>query len=382
MKFNFFKNTRGLFQKTISNRDKQKPFKQVDNWLALVIILLVIFGIIMVYNSSVAIGVRDFSDQFYYIKEQLRGLSIGLFLFGICTFINYKHWQKLALPLVIVNIILLLLVFVPGIGISALGAHRWIRIFGTVIQPAELAKFTLIIYLSSWLSQKENTKIFPFLLIVGIFTGLVMIEPDMGTSIVLIVISLIIYFCAGTPVWHLFVIAPIAIISGAIMALAAPYRFSRLLTFLNPDRDPSGASYQITQALLAIGSGGIFGVGLGMSRQKYEYLPEANTDSIFAVIAEETGLIGSVILLLLFYIIVWRGIRIARLAPDNFSRLFAIGLVAWIGLQAALNIGAMMSLMPLTGIPLPLISYGSSSLVILLTALGILLNISRYTEIK
>jgi cell division protein FtsW len=368
-----------LIRKKSNSREINKPAKSVDTLLAIVVVLLVIIGIAMVYNSSVAIGVRDFSDQFYYVKEQLRGLAIGLFLFSIFSFIDYRHWQKLTRPLVIVNIILLLLVFVPGIGIGALGARRWIRILGLVIQPAELAKFTLIVYLSNWLTQKEKPKLIQFLLIVGFFVGLVMLEPDMGTSIVLVSIAFVVYFCSGSPLWHFLLMIPLVVTGGATMALAAPYRFARLLTFLNPDRDPLGASYQITQALLAIGSGGIFGMGLGMSRQKYAYLPEANTDSIFAVIAEETGFIGSVLLILLFYTVVWRLIKIAKSAPDNFSRLYTAGIVAWIGLQVALNIGAMMSLTPLTGIPLPLISYGSSSLVILLAALGIQLNISRYT---
>jgi cell division protein FtsW len=217
---------------------------------------------------------------------------------------------------------------------------------------------------------------------VGIIVGLVLFEPDMGTGLIITAIALIIYFVAGTPIWHFLLIVPLTLVSAFIVAVASPYRFQRLLSFLDPERDPLGASYQIRQALIAVGSGGITGVGLGMSRQKYEYLPEANTDSIFAVIAEETGFFGSIFMVLLFFFLIWRGLRIARTAPDIFGKLVASGIVGWVGIQAALNISAMIAIMPLTGIPLPLISYGSTSLVILLAALGVLLNISRHNKVN
>jgi cell division protein FtsW len=331
----------------------------------------------MVYNASVAIAIRDFSDQYYYVREQLKGLVLGCIALVVFAGFGYKKLYNLALPLLLVTLVLLLAVFIPGIGIRTLGASRWIRLGFSGLQPAEFAKLALITYLSAWLSTKEKGRFLSFLLLIGMVVGLVMLEPDMGTSLILVLISLTLYFVSGAPVKQFLFLLPLLAAGFAMLAVLSPYRFARLTTFVNPQSDPLGASYQVRQALLAVGSGGFWGVGIGKSRQKYEYLPEANTDSIFAIVAEEGGLVGSVGLIGLIVFVVYRGFRISIRAPDAFSRLLAIGISSWIGLQAALNIAANLALLPLTGIPLPFISYGSSGLVITLAAIGILLSISK-----
>lgn len=335
----------------------------------------------MVYDSSVAIAIRDFSDQYYYAKEQLKWLGLGVLAMMIVSRIDYHKWSAFALPFLLGTIGLLLAVFVPGLGVRALGANRWINFGLFVLQPAELTKLVLVIYLSAWFSVKEKKRFGAFLLLTSVLFGLVILEPDLGTGIIILALSLIMYFLSGAAVKHFLFLVPIIIAGVVILAISSPYRFARLTTFLNPDSDPLGASYQIRQVLISLGSGGLTGIGIGKSRQKYEYLPEANTDSIFAIIGEEVGFVGTLFVVGTFVFFVWRAFRIAILAPDAFGRLLASGIASWIGIQSILNIGAMAALIPLTGIPLPLISYGGSSLVILLTAAGILMNVSSQRKI-
>lgn len=351
-----------------------------DRWLLLVTILLTLLGMVMVYDSSVAMALRDFSDQYYFAREQLRWLLLGYMVLFLFSQVEYKIWQKVALPLLVVTLLLLLGVFVPPIGIAALGARRWLNFGLFVLQPAELAKLALVVYLATWFSAKEQGRLPAFLLLLVMVVGLVILEPDLGTATILFAIALTLYFFSGAPVAHFGLLVPAALLSLAALAIAAPYRFRRVITFFNPELDPLGASYQIRQVLLSLGSGGLLGIGIGQSRQKYEYLPEANTDSIFAIIGEELGFIGAAVVVLLFLFLTWRCFRIARRAPDTLGRLLALGVGAWIAIQTAINLGAMVAILPLTGVPLPLISYGGSSLVITLGALGIVLNISRHRQ--
>jgi len=339
--------------------------------------VLSLFGILMVYDSSVAIAIRDFGNQYYYLRDQIKWLGVGFAALIGFSLVEYRRWYKIALPMLFVTLLLLLAVFLPGIGISALGAHRWINFGFFVLQPAELAKLVLIIYLAAWFSRPERERLLAFALLVAMVVGLVLLEPDLGTSIILIAIALMLYFCAGAPVIHFAFILPMLIVGVLGLAIISPYRAARLTTFLHPEIDPQGASYHIHQALLGLGSGGWFGVGVGQSRQKYEYLPEANTDSIFAIIGEETGFVGSIAVLLMFVFASWRGFRIAKRASDGFGRLLAIGITVWFSVQTIINLSAMVALMPLTGVPLPFISYGGSSLIIMLAGVGILLNISK-----
>lgn len=354
---------------------KQGP---VDRWLVAVTFVLALIGIVMVYNSSVAIALRDFSDQYHFVREQGQWLVLGLVALGIFSRIPYVTWYKLAFPFLLGTIGLLIAVFIPGFGVNALGAHRWLNFGFFVVQPAEIAKLVMTMYLSAWFTSHEKGRLGAFLLLLGMVVGLVVIEPDLGTGTVILSTAIALYFYSGAPMVQFALLVPVVLSALAALALTSPYRFRRLTTFFNPESDPLGASYQIRQAILALGSGGLFGVGLGKSRQKFEYLPEANTDSIFAIIGEEAGFIGAVAVVGLFAFLIWRGFRIARRAPDAFGRMLALGITTSIGVQAAINMGAIVALIPLTGVTLPLISYGGSSLVITLSAIGILLNISRH----
>jgi cell division protein FtsW len=353
---------------------KRRP---ADRWMIIAVIILSLFGILMVYDSSVAIAVRDFGNQYYYLRDQLKWLAAGFVALTVFSFIDYHYWYSIALPVLFGTLILLLAVFLPGIGVAALGAHRWINFGFFVLQPAELAKLALVIYLSAWFSVPERKRLTAFALLVSMVVGLVLLEPDLGTSVIIVTIALILYFVSGAPVMHFAVIVPILIVGVVGLAIISPYRMARLTTFLHPEQDTLGSSYHIHQVLLGLGSGGWFGVGVGQSRQKYEYLPEANTDSIFAIIGEETGFVGSVAVILMFVFASWRGFRIAKRARDAFGKLLATGITAWISVQTIINLSAMVALLPLTGVPLPFVSYGGSSLIIMLAAVGVLLNISK-----
>lgn len=356
---------------------KKVALFSADRWLVGIVLILALFGVLMVYDSSVAIAIRDFGDQYYYAKEQLKWLGIGIVAMVILSRIDYHRWYALALPALVGTMGLLMAVFIPGLGVRALGAHRWLNFGVFILQPAELAKLVLVLYLAAWLASREKGRFGAFLLLTGSIFGLVILEPDLGTAVILVTIAVVMYFLSGGEMKHLAFLIPLLIAGVTILAISSPYRFARLTTFFNPESDPLGASYQIRQVLLALGSGGWTGIGIGKSRQKYEYLPEANTDSIFAIIGEEVGFFGVTLVIAAFAFLVWRVLRIAGRAPDTFGKLLAGGIGAWIGIQSALNIGAMAALIPLTGIPLPLISYGGSSLVIVLAATGIVLNISR-----
>ena len=369
-----------LFHRNKNSEERQKPpkkWRRPDRWLLGVVIVLSLFGILMVYDSSVAIAIRDFGDQYYFVREQAKWLVLGLVACFILMRTDYHVLHIFALPLLVGTLVLLAGVFIPGIGIHALGARRWINMGVFVIQPAELAKLTLIIYLSAWFSFKESKRFVGFMLLVAVLVGLVVLEPDLGTSIILTGIAVLMYFFSGARIYQFLLLIPALLISVLGLAVFSPYRLRRITTFLNPESDPLGASYQIRQVILALGSGGWFGVGIGKSRQKYEYLPEANTDSIFAIIGEELGFVGATAIILCFLFLVWRGFRIAKRAPDAFGRYLAAGITSWIAIQAVVNLASMVALVPLTGVPLPLVSYGGSSLIILLSGIGILANISR-----
>lgn len=348
-----------------------------DRWLWILVVGISLFGILMVYDASVAIAIRDFGNQYHFVADQFRWLLLGFVACSVCACIDYHRWYPVALPLLVVVIVMLLAVFIPGIGVTAFGAHRWINLHFFVLQPAEIAKFAIVIYLSAWFSVVEKGRLLAFLLLLGMVFGLILVEPDLGTGAIILGISLLLYFFSGAPLRHFAFLLPCVVVGLVLVAVVSPYRLQRLTSYLHPAFDPLGVSYQIRQVLLSLGSGGIFGKGLGQSRQKYEYLPEANTDAIFAIIGEEIGFIGGVTLLAGYVLLLWRGFRIAAHAPDRFGRMLAAGVTGWIGVQTSLNLSAMVALIPLTGIPLPLISYGGSSLVSLLAGLGILVSVSR-----
>lgn len=339
--------------------------------------ILVLFGLLMIYDASSIIAFNIFGDKYHFIKDQLVWVTLGFLALFIFSRLDYHRLFNLALPLLIVALVLLLLVFVPGIGAGAKGANRWIDLGIFNLQPAEFVKLELALYLSAWFSVKEKERFMAFALLIGAVLLLVMLEPDMGTASVILFEAVVIYFLSGGNVKHFLFAAPIVAFAGWLLILIAPYRLARLTSFLNTDKSLQDISYHMKQALIALGNGGLFGLGIGNSLQKFSYLPENITDSIFPIIAEQYGFIGASALILLFVFMIWRGFVIASHARDTFGKLFAAGIVSFIGIQAFLNLGAMTSLVPLTGVPLPFISYGGSALIVDMAAIGILLNISK-----
>lgn len=350
--------------------------KRIDISLLFFVVLITLFGLFMIYDASSFVAFRDFSDKYHYIRDQSFWVILGFIALTFFSFFDYHRLYILSLPILFTALILLVLVFVPGIGIYLLGAHRWIdtRIF--ILQPAEFVKLALAIYLAAWFSNKEKGRLPAFLLLIILVLGLVILEPDMGTAVVILGEALVIYFLSGANIFFFSILIPILSFLGFIIIKITPYRAKRLESFLNIN-DFSSASYHTQQILIAFGAGGITGVGLGNSLQKYAYLPESTTDSIFAIIAEELGFIGATTLILFFVLIIARCFYITVNAKDNFGKLLGGGITTFLAIQTIVNLAAQTALVPLTGIPLPFISYGGSALIVDLCAIGILLNISK-----
>lgn len=340
------------------------------------VIGLTITGLFFITSASVISAAQNFQDKWHYLKLQSLWATLGLVLFLWGSKFNYSNLEKTSKIFLFISLLSLLLVLIPGIGSNYLGARRWINIGGIGFQPSELAKFSLCLYFASLLKKKPTNIIFFATVLVAV-CFLIMLQPDLGTTIVILIISLLLYFASGTPAKHFFYLLVIGTALILAVILVSPYRRERLLTFFNPNRDPQGSSYHIRQALLSIGSGGIWGIGVGQSRQKYDFLPEVTTDSIFAVIAEELGFVGSSILITTYLTLVIQGLETAKAAKSEFGSLLALGITSWIGGQSLVNLAAMVALFPLTGIPLPFVSYGGTSLVLLLFASGILVNIAK-----
>lgn len=334
----------------------------------------------MTYDASSYVAFRDFSDKYHYVKDQFVWVMLGFGGLISFSYFNYHRFYNLALPLLFMAIVLLVLVFVPGIGVYLLGARRWVDFKIFLLQPAEFVKLVLAIYLSAWFSSKEKGRLMAFLMLLGLVLFLVIMQPDMGTAAVILFEAMLIYFLSGSNILYFAIFVPIIVTAGMFIIKLSPYRAKRLEDFLNINQSIENSSYHVKQILIALGSGGIAGVGLGNSLQKYAYLPETTTDSIFAIIAEELGFIGATGIIILFIIIAWRGFYIAGMAKDNFGKLLAGGITTFLTVQTIINLGALTALFPLTGIPLPFISYGGSALIIDLCSIGILLNISKQTH--
>lgn len=351
--------------------------KRIDILLLLSVVFLTLFGLFMIYDASSFVAFRDFGDKYHYIKDQSLWIILGLASLGLFSFFDYHKLFNLALPIIVVGILLLILVFVPGLGVTLLGARRWVDFHLFVLQPSEFVKLGLAIYLAAWFSNKEKGRFTAFLMLLALIVLLITLEPDMGTAAIVLAEAVVVYFLSGARLLYFGLLAPIVAILGFILIKLEPYRVARLTTFLNPNQSLSTSSYHVRQILIALGSGGLTGVGFGNSLQKYAYLPENTTDSIFAIIAEELGFLGATVIILLFVIIIWRGFYIAIHAKDNFGKLLAGGITTFLAMQVFINLAAQTALLPLTGIPLPFISYGGSALIINLAAIGILCNISR-----
>ncbi len=360
--------------------------RQPDYVLLIVIGILVIFGLIMISSASIVISQEQYQQSYYFLKNQLwRGLLPGLILGVAAYFVPYRWLKNLSLPMFVITILLLVAVFIPGLGSAHGGSHRWLDLGPLSVQPSEFLKLTFIIYLSAWLASREkNIKSFsqslvPFIILIGILAVLLLMEPDIGTLGVIGFTAVAIYFMAGARTLHLSLIGAGSLALFWLLVNFFSHASNRFQVFLHPELDPQGIGYQINQATLALGSGGLFGLGLGHSLQKFKYLPQPASDSIVAVIGEELGFIGLACLLALFLLFTWRGLKIAKGAPDSFGELLAVGITSWIIIQTLINVAAICGLLPLTGITLPFISLGGSSLAISLTAMGILLNISKYS---
>lgn len=349
-------------------------------------LLILAIGVIMVYSASAVLSFHDFGDGYYYLKRQLLFAALGMFAMYVTMNTDYWVWKKYARIGLIGCFVLLIVVLIPGIGVVRGGARSWLGIGSFGIQPSEFMKLGMIIFLAKLLSENQQTVtlfrkgLLPPLLIMGTAFGLIMLQPDLGSGAVMVGASMLIIYIAGARLIHLFGLGMIGVAGLTGLILAAPYRLERITAFLDPWKDPQGAGYQAIQSLYAIGPGGLVGLGLGMSRQKYSYLPEPQTDFIFSIIAEELGFIGGAAVMLLFMLFVWRGMRVAITAPDKFGSLLAAGIIGMVAVQVVINIGVVIGMLPVTGITLPLISYGGSSLTLMLTAIGILLNISRYSR--
>lgn len=362
----------------------------LDRPLLLAIFALLGIGLLMIASAGVAYGKVRFGDEYFFLKQQSLGLVVGITSLFIVSRIDYHLFRKFVVPLFFLAVALLVMVFIPGVGTTVYGAARWIELGPLSFQPSEVMKLAIILYLAAWLSGKQQVKnnadffegYVPFVAILSLVGFLIIKQPDTGTLGLIFCIALTIFFVSGARLSYIFFTILGGIATLALLIRLAPYRMERFLVFLNPDHDPLGSGYQLNQALMALGSGGWLGVGLGQGRQKFNYLPEPVTDSIFAVLGEEVGFIGVVVVVTLFLFVAWRGLRIAQRAPDMFGRLVAVGIISWIFIQAMINTMAISGIIPLTGIPLPFISYGGTSLAVLLTAIGILLNISKQARLE
>lgn len=357
-------------------------------FLGIVVILTVIGGLILTSVSS-SVSQEKFGSSFFYLRHQvIYGLLPGIVLAFFVFRFDLSRWKKWIPLILLANLILLGLVFLPLLGFSSGGATRWLKLGLISFQPSELLKLTFILYLASWLSSKTakvkskdelSNNFFVFLIIIGIISILLILQPDVSTLVIIITVATLMYFLSNTPSWHTILIFILLVIGLIFLIKIAPYRMNRILVFLNPEWDPMGKGYQSNQALIAVGSGGVLGLGLGLSLQRFGSLPQSISDSIFAIFAEETGFIGSTILTLLYLIFFWRGFKIGKENQDKFAKLVAFGITFWITLQAFVNMGSMIGILPLSGIPLPFISYGGSALFSELVGVGLLLNISKQT---
>lgn len=341
----------------------------------------------MVYSSSFIWAEYKYADSFFYLKRQLLFAGLGIVAMFFILLIPYGTWKNYAPFILFICFILLLAVLIPGIGITRGGAQSWIGVGAFSIQPSEFMKLGLIIYLSAYLAsyQKHITSFkkgfFPVVLLVFTAFGLIMLQPDLGTGVVLVLTCMMLIFVAGARISHFIGLACIGLAGFIWLIASAPYRISRITAFLNPWEDPLGDGFQIIQSLYAIGPGGLMGVGLGNGLQKYFYLPEPQTDFIYAIIGEELGFIGGMFVIVLFALLFWRGIKVALEAPDAFGRYLALGIVSMLAIQMMINISVVIGLIPVTGITLPFLSYGGSSLTLTLCSVGILLNISKYARL-
>jgi len=362
--------------------------KSPDFVIFFAIIALLGIGVVMVYSASAISAYVNFNDSYYFLKRQIIWASLGILAMILTMNVDYHVWRKFAKPIMIVTLILLVLVLIPGLGKVVNGARRWLGFGSLYLQPSEIAKLSMVLFTAASLALRQDRitsfvkGIVPQLLMLLVVFGLILKEPDLGTALSIGGTIFVLLFVAGAKISHLSSLGFIGVIGIIAAVILEPYRLKRLFAFSNPWADPLDTGYHIIQSLYAIGSGGLFGVGLGRSREKFLYLPEPHTDFIFAILGEELGLIGTITVLVLFFLFAWRGLKVAISAPDIYGSILAAGLTTMIMVQALMNIAVVTASMPVTGIPLPFISFGGSALIFTLAGVGILLNISRYVSLK
>jgi cell division protein FtsW len=358
-----------------------------DVWLFGVAIVLLSVGVVMVYSASAIVAADRFHDPYFFLKKQVFWALLGAACLWLAIKVDYRRLEGFVLPLLIFAGILLVLVLVSPLGQAINGTRRWIRLGPVSFQPAELAKLALVLYLAAFLAKKREViedlrrGILPPLAVAGLLAALVLAQPDLGNCLTLITLTFTLLFLAGGRARHLGLILAAALPPLVVAIWAAPYRLRRIVAFLDPWSDPRGSGFQIIQSWLALGNGGIFGQGIGASRQKLFYLPESHTDFIFAIIGEELGFVGAAAVVALFVVLVWRGLRIGLRAPDPFGGYLALGITVLIATQTLVNLGVVTGLLPTKGLPLPYLSFGGSALLVTMLSTGVLLNISQQAHV-
>lgn len=361
-----------------------------DYGLIICVGVLLVLGLVIIYSISPVLSHKLLGDvgRNYYLYGQLLHVSVGLGAFLLTSNLHYRRWQRWLPALVVVAGLALLLLMLPGISVSKNGATRWLNLGPLSFQPAELVKLTLVVGLANYFSRLSaidlrdyRRSLWPMAALLGVLAILIVfLQRDLGTMVVVATIIFGVFFMSGVDIAQLGILLGMGAGVGVLSIALFPHRIARILTFFNPAQDVSSSGYHLNQALIAVGSGGLLGLGIGKSIQIYGYLPEAANDSIFAIIGETFGLIGAIAVLAVFVVLIYRGLQVARRAPNRFAQLLVVGVVLWVASQAAVNILAMIGLVPLTGIPLPFLSYGGTSLIMMMAAIGIVVNVSKYTE--
>lgn len=340
-------------------------------------IVISVLGAFFVFEASSVKSFREFNDSFYYFKLQFTWIALGVGAMIFFSFFDYKKFHAVAVFLMSAAIFFLFVVLIPGIGQKIGGARRWIDVGLFSFQPTELAKFATLIYLASWFTNREKKRFFAFSLLLAILMLLIFLQPDMGTALIIFFLGISLYYLAGTELYYLLMFLPASVIGFLFLVKTSAYRFKRILAFFNPELDPLGITYHIKQIMISLSNGGLFGKGFGASRQKFLFLPEAHTDSIFAIISEEIGFFGSALLIITLFFFVFYLYKTIEKAPDRFGKLLSGGIFSYFSLQMLINLGGMVNLLPLTGVPLPFLSYGGSNLIISFILVGIVINIAK-----
>ncbi len=378
----------GVYFRSWFGRFERLTVRHPDPWLAGPALVLIVLGLMMVLNTTYFLGQEKGGDGFHYFKMQLAHIAVGLVICAILSQFSLSGLRRIAMPLAIASVLMLLLIWIPGLGVSRGGARRWLRIGPILAEPSELMKVTWVFFLAAYLSKKQELigdfkhGPGPIFVLVGMLAILTLAQPDYGATVMLVLLLFAMLFAAGARPKHLALPGGIAVVMFALLAVAAPYRMRRLVGFTNPWRTASGAGFQLIQSFIALGTGGGWGQGLGIGRQKMFFLPQAHTDFVFAALGEDLGIAGAVGVFALFIVILIRGMRIAREEPDAFASLLAVGLTLLLSLQALINMAVVTGMVPTKGLPLPFLSYGGTSMVMMLAALGVLLALSRRPAVQ